>query len=113
MIRAVRTNEHMKKIKILLTSLIAAICLIGCNDDNSEHIIDYDTNNASSLVILCTHKLSDLKTNITFIRDTYTDNVYMKCFEEHGYAGGGSLSPYYNTEGKIMKYDEFTQVHKH
>ena len=106
----------MKKIKILLISLMAAICLVGCNDNNSEHITDYDTNNASSLVILCTHKLSDSetkKTNITFIRDTYTDNIYIKCFEEDYYAGGGSMSPYYNAEGKIMKYDEFTQVHKH
>ena len=24
-----------------------------------------------------------------------------------------NLSPYYNTEGKIMSYTEFTQVHKH
>ena len=103
----------MKKIKILLISLMAAICLVGCDDDNSERITNYDNNNASGLVILCLHKLSDLKTNITFIRDTYTDNIYMKCFEEHGYAGGGSMSPYYNAEGKIMKYDEFTQVHKH
>ena len=103
----------MKKIKILLTSLIAAICLIGCNDNNSEHITDYDTNNASSLVILCRHKLSDSRTNITFIRDTYTDNIYIKCLEVDFYAGGGSMSPYYNANGEIMKYDEFTQVHKH
>ena len=103
----------MKKIKILLISLMAVICLVGCDDDNSERITNYDNNNASGLVILCLHKLSDLKTNITFIRDTYTDNIYMKCFEKQGYAGGGNVSPYYNAEGKIMKYDEFTQVHKH
>ena len=107
----------MKKIKILLISLMAAICLVGCDDDNSERITNYDNNNnANGLVVLCLHKLSDSetkKTNITFIRDTYTDNIYIKYFEEDYYAGGGSLSPYYNAEGKIMKYAEFTQVHKH
>ena len=104
----------MKKIKLLLIGVITAFCLASCSDDKSEHITNYDANNSSGLAILCTHKLrDDLKTNITFIHDTYTDNIYIKCFEEDYYAGGGSLSPYYNAEGKIMKYDEFTQVHKH
>ena len=31
----------------------------------------------------------------------------------HGYGGGGSLSPYYNTNGEIMKYEEFKTVHVH
>ena len=113
----------MKNIKILLISQLILLCLVGwigftlviltgCNNKtelDSSMIVD-DTN---GLVVLCLHKLSDSKTNITFIHDTYTDNIYMKCFEEDCYIGGGSLSPYYNAEGKIMKYDEFTQVHKH
>ena len=113
----------MKNIKILLISQLILLCLVGwigftlailtdCSSKtelDSSMIVD-DTN---GLVVLCLHKLSDSKTNITFIHDTYTDNIYIKCFEEHDYAGGGSLSPYYNAEGKIMKYDEFTQVHKH
>lgn len=105
----------MKKIKLLLIGVMAAFCLVGCSDDKSEHITNYDSNNATGLAILCTHKLSDLKINITFIRDTYTDNIYVKCFKGHsyGYVGSVSLSPYYNADGKIMKYDEFTQVHKH
>ena len=65
----------MKKIKILLISLMAAICLVGCDDDSSERITNYDNNNASGLVILWVDKVSDLKTNITFIRYTYTDNI--------------------------------------
>ena len=113
----------MKNIKILLISQLILLCLVGwigftlavltgCNNKtelDSSMIVD----DANGLVVLCLHKLNDSKTNITFIRDTYTDNIYIKYFEEDYYAGGGSLSPYYNAEGKIMKYDEFTQVHKH
>ena len=104
------------KIKILLASLIVAGCLTGCGDNSSEHITNYDTDNTNGLVVLCSHELGQ-STTITFIRDTYTDNIYIKCFEEHGYgknySSSASLSPYYNTEGKIMSYTEFTQVHKH
>ena len=113
----------MKNIKILLISQLILLCLVGwigfalailtdCNNKTEldSSMIVGDTN---GLVVLCLHKLSDSKTNITFIRDTYTDNIYIKCSEEDCYTGGESLSPYYNTEGKIMKYDEFTQVHKH
>lgn len=117
------TNEYMKNVKILLVSQLILLCLVGwigftlavltgCSSkaepDSSTTVDDTD-----GLVVLCLHKLSDSKTNITFIHDTYTDNIYIKCFEEDFYAGGGSMSPYYNAEGKIMKYDEFTQVHKH
>ena len=117
------SNDYMKNIKILLVSQLILLCLVGwigftlavltgCSSkaepDSSMTVDDTD-----GLVVLCLHKLSDSKTNITFIRDTYTDNIYIKCFEEDFYAGGGSFSPYYNAEGKIMKYDEFTQVHKH
>lgn len=119
-------NEYMKNIKILLISQLILLCLVGwigftlailtsCSSKtelDSSMIVD----DANGLVVLCLHKLSDSetkKTNITFIHDTYTDNIYIKYFEEDYYAGGGSMSPYYNAEGKIMKYDEFTQVHKH
>ena len=105
----------MKKIKLLLIGVMTAFCLAGCSDI-AKNDTSYDVDSATGLVVLCLHKLSDSetkKTNITFIRDTYTDNIYIKCFEEDYYAGGGSMSPYYNAEGKIMKYDEFTQVHKH
>ena len=109
-------KESIKKIKILLASLIVAGCLTGCGDNSSEHITNYDTDDTNGLVVLCSHELGQ-STTITFIRDTYTDNVYIKCFEEHGYgknySSSASLSPYYNTEGKIMSYTEFTQVHKH
>ena len=113
----------MKNIKILLISQLILFCLVGWvgftlavltgRSDKTEPDSSMIVDDANGLVVLCLHKLSDSKTNITFIHDTYTDNIYIKCFEEHDYAGGGSLSPYYNTEGKIMKYAEFTQVHKH
>ena len=101
----------MKKINLLLTSIMTAFCLVGCSNQ-TEHITNYDTNNTDGLTILCSHELGQ-STTITFIRDTYTDNVYIKCFDKHGYSGGGSLSPYYNTDGEIMSYTEFRQVHKH
>ena len=103
----------MKKIKLLLIGVMTAFCLAGCSD-NSKHDTSYDADNASGLIVLCTHYLgSDHSISIKFVHDTYTDNIYIKYFEEDFYAGGGSMSPYYNAEGKIMKYDEFTQVHKH
>ena len=113
----------MKNVKILLVSQLILLCLVGwigfalavltgCSS-KAEPDSGITVDDTDDLVVLCLHKLSDSKTNITFIHDTYTDNIYIKCFEEDYYAGGGSLSPYYNAEGKIMKYDEFTQVHKH
>ena len=99
----------MKKIKLLLIGVMAAFCLVGCSDQ-SEHSTSYDANNASGLIVLCTHYLgSDHSMSIKFVHDTYTGNIYIKNLDLHG----GSISPYYNAEGKIMKYDEFTQVHKH
>ena len=99
----------MKKIKLLLISIITAFCLAGCSD-KSEHNTSYDDNNTSGLIVLCTHYLSsDHSTAVKFIHDTYTDNIYMKSLDLRG----GSMLPYYNAEGKIMKYAEFTQVHKH
>ena len=103
------TNEYMKKTKLLLIGVMTTFCLAGCID-KSEHDTNYDANNTSGLVVLCTHYLgSDHSTSVKFIHDTYTDNIYLKSLDLHG----ESMSPYYNAEGKIMKYDEFTQVHKH
>ena len=99
----------MKKIKLLLIGVMAAFCLAGCSD-KSEYDTSYNADSATGLVVLCTHYLSsDHSTSVKFIHDTYTDNIYMKSLDLRG----GSMSPYYNAEGKIMKYDEFTQVHKH
>ena len=110
----------MKNIKILLVSQLILLCLVGwigftlailtgCSSkaepDSSTTVDDTD-----GLVVLCTHYLnSDHSTSIKFVHDTYTDNIYMKSLDLRG----GSISPYYNAEGKIMKYDEFAQVHKH
>ena len=113
----------MKNIKILLVSKLILLCLVGligftpavltrCSG-KAEPDLSATANDTNGLTILCRHKLSDSRTNITFIRDTYTDNIYIKCLEVDFYAGGGSMSPYYNANGEIMKYDEFTQVHKH
>ena len=114
----------MKNIKIiLLVSQLILLCSVGWvgftlavltgRSDKTEPDSSMNVDDTDDLVVLCTHKLSDSKTNIAFIRNTYTDNIYIKCFEEDFYAGGESMSPYYNAEGKIMKYSEFTQVHKH
>ena len=99
----------MKKIKSLLIGVMASFCLAGCSD-NSNHDTSYDSDSATGLVVLCTHYLnSDHSTSIKFVHDTYTDNIYMKSLDLRG----GSMSPYYNAKGEIMKYAEFTQVHKH
>ena len=99
----------MKKIKLLLIGVMTTFFFFFCSD-KSEHDTNYDANNTSGLIVLCTHYLgSDHSTSVKFIHDTYTDNIYMKSLDLRG----ESMSPYYNAEGKIMKYDEFTQVHKH
>lgn len=99
----------MKKISLLLIGVMAAFCLAGCSD-NADNNTSYDADSATGLIVLCTHYLSsDHSTSIKFVHDTYTDNIYMKSLDLRG----GSMSPYYNAEGKIMKYAEFTQVHKH
>ena len=101
----------MRKLSLLFVGLLSMLCLSSCNDTTSEHIVNCSDVN-SGLTVLCDHYLGD-STHIRFIRDAYTDNVYMIYFEEHAYKGGGSLSPYYNASGEIMKYDEFKIVHVH
>ena len=98
----------MKK-KLLFLLPLLTLSMASCSPSEGE-VTNY-TNTNNGLVKLCQHIVDD--SYITFIRDTYTDNIYMKCFEKHGYGGGGSLSPYYNAEGQIMKYSEFVEVHKH
>lgn len=99
----------MKKIRLFLVSLAALFCLSSCK--KGEQIVSYDSDTNSGLVVLCIH--SNKGFQITFIRDTYTDNIMIEFFERHGTAAGGSLSYYYNANGEIMKYDEFITVHKH
>ena len=98
----------MKKISLLLMGVMASFCLAGCSD-NSNHETSYDAESSTGLVVLCTHYLgSDHSTSVKFIHDTYTDNIYLKSLDLRG----ESMSPYCIAEGKIMKYDECTQVHK-
>lgn len=110
----------MKKISLLLIGVITALCLVGWvgftlavltgRSDKTEPDSSMTVDDTDGLAVLCTHYLnSDHSTSIKFVHDTCTDNIYMKSLDLRG----GSMSPYYNAEGKIMKYDEFTQVHKH
>ena len=110
----------MKNVKILLISQLILLCLVslvgftlavltGCSS-KTELDSNMTVNDTDGLVVLCTHYLgSDHSTSVKFIHDTYTDNIYMKSLDLRG----ESMLPYYNAEGKIMKYDEFAQVHKH
>lgn len=107
----------MKRLKLLLVSLSALACLTSCisanTSANNGSVVSY-SNNGTGLIVLCTHDLGGAEGwYCRFIRDTYTDNIYMTYFEKHGYGGGGSLSPYYNANGEIMKYEEFKTVHVH
>ena len=110
----------MKKISLLLIGVITALCLVGWigftlavltgRSDKTDPDSSMTVDDTDSLVVSCTHYLdSDHSTSVKFIHDTCTDNIYLKSLDLRG----GSMSPYYNAEGKIMKYDEFTQVHKH
>ena len=110
----------MKNIKILLISQLILLCLVGWvgftlavlngRSDKTEPDSSMTVDDTDGLVVLCTHYLgSDHSTSVKFIHDTYTNNIYLKSLDLRG----ESMLPYYNAEGKIMKYDEFTQVHKH
>ena len=110
----------MKKISLLLIGVITAFCLVGWvgftlavltgRSDKTDPDSSMTVDDTDGLIVLCTHYLgSDHSTSVKFIHDTYTNNIYLKSLDLRG----GSMSPYYNAEGKIMKYDEFTQVHKH
>ena len=102
----------MKRIKTLLLSVLA-LTLVGCSNNvrGEEGKVANYGNYTGGLVTLCKHGLEE--GGVTFIRDTYTDNIYMIHFEGHGYAGGGGITPYYNANGEIMKYQEFKTVHTH
>lgn len=97
----------MKKIFLLPLLMLS---LVGCTYEK-EKVHNYDADVNGGVVILCTHTLGNLK--LSFIRDTYTENIYVKMFQSIDRGGGGSLSPYYNADGQIMKYSEFVEVHKH
>ena len=95
----------MKKLKLLL--LLPLMLLVGCESDKDPKVPetnDYD----KYYVKLCEHHI-DYSEYITFFHDTYTDNIYYVWI---GYEKG-SMSPYYNKDGNIMKYSEFIKVHKH
>ena len=87
--------------------------MAGCTlENNSKETIEINTSTNSGLTILCEHSLGGDKV-CRFIRDMYTDNIYMAYYERHGYGAGGNLTPYYTAEGKIMNYTEFKTIHIH
>ena len=98
-----------KKLSLLFTSLFVLTCLAGCKEEGD---INTHSSTNNSIVVLCNHYLGNA-CYISFIRDTYTDNIYMTYFEKQGYGVGGGLLPYYNSKGEIMKYEEFKVVHTH
>lgn len=102
----------MKRIKALLLLQVLALTLIGCSGVRGEEgRVENYGNYTGGIVTLCKHGLEE--GGVTFIRDTYTDNIYMIHYEGHGYAGGAGITPYYNANGEIMKYQEFKTVHTH
>ena len=105
------TDENMKKISLLLIGVITAFCLVGWvgftlavltgRSDKAEPDSSMTVDDTDGLVVSCTHYLdSDHSTSVKFIHDTCTDNIYLKSLDLRG----GSMSPYYNAEGKIMKF---------
>ena len=105
----------MKKISLLLIGVITAFCLVGWvgftlavltgRSDKTEPDSSPDSSmtvdDTDGSVVLCTHYLdSDHSTSVKFIHDTCTDNIYLKSLDLRG----GSMSPYYNAEGNIMKF---------
>ena len=108
----------MKKLSLLATSLLLAICLTGCgNESKAANITSHKVNeNESGIILLCAHTYGSPSNDgyeIKFFLDSYTDTVWVSYFEKHGYGGGGTYTPYYNEDGKIMTYAEFKRVHKH
>lgn len=100
-----------KKLLLLLPLLLLTLASCTSNVRNEEGKVENYGHYTGGIITLCKHGLEE--GGVTFIRDTYTDNIYMIHYEGHGYAGGGGLTPYYNAEGQIMKYSEFVEVHKH
>ena len=92
----------MKKLLLLIPLLL----LTGCKLPNNTTA---ETNTYKDFITLCRHNGGC----ITFMRDPYTDNIYISYYEGHGYGAGASFAPYYNSEGQIMKYQEFLEVHRH
>ena len=95
----------MKKLICLFLASLVALCSTGCTLNSN------DTNTGpkdSVLETLCVHTVNS-RMEVNFIRDTTTENIYI--IYDGYYAG--SLQPYYNKNGEIMKYDEFQKIHKH
>ena len=98
-----------KKLGLLFASLTSLLCFTSCTntkiDGSSSSSI---TPISGEYYVLCSHSVGD-SDYLKFILDGYTNNIYVI---HHGYFKG-SISPYYNSKGEIMKYDEFQKVHIH
>lgn len=88
--------------KLLLLPLLL-LTLTGCND---EKVKTYSNSSTEGMVLLCKHYVDECGRWVYFVRDLYTDNIYMMTYE-------GAVTPYYNKDGVMMKYSEFQRVHKH
>lgn len=99
----------MKKLKLLL--LLPSILLASCGLPDAEATENYKTSTYSNFIVLCTHTISNVE-RLEFILDPYTQNIYVTTTSSVG-DGKGGITPYYNAEGKIMKYEEFKVVHVH
>lgn len=96
----------MKKIFIII--LTAILCCFstsiftGCTDDDSISTDDVVFER------ICNHSINAAYTTDArqqFYRDLITDNMYVMLRID------GSLTPYYNDKGEIMKYQEFEKLH--
>lgn len=94
----------MKKILVLLLSVLAVICLSGCKDTirtGDDAIVPIP---GANWVALCYHEnfSSHCTARIFYFYDKDTEIVYM-------YSEG--ISTVYNKDGKPMTKTEFNKVH--
>lgn len=90
----------MKKILFILPLMLLTSC------SGSSYNAENERTEKANFEEVCSHKLS-FDEEINYLKDIDTNLIYIK-FRD-GYKG--SISIYYNSNGKPMTYDEFRLIH--
>ncbi len=93
-------EKKMKKLLFILPLML----LTGCS--GSSYITENERAEKANFEKICSHKVS-FQEEINYLKDIDTNLIYIKFHD--GYKG--SISVYYNSNGKPMTYDEFQIIH--
>ena len=106
--------------KMLVISLLCLVCFlaVGCRPAATGQLEKVESSEEDIIgPFECVAKIntplhsSNPINNISFFRDTNTNLIYILVKNYNGNATYGGFTPYYNTEGNLMTYDEWKEIY--